>query len=181
MAQSLTERGAVETVGREYVENATCERDRKSIRDKYQAIAATVEQLYAEIPVPVVRQTEDPYTDYQDMAETVAKEQQLRVYVGHASHPVLSDEQNIKFRAVHDLYGHLRYDVDFTAAGEYQKWNNMKHEFPPKTHMLLFTEVVGQLGAIHYLPDSFEDPRFEQKAVELPRWCIGLMSAAAEA
>lgn len=161
-------RNTIESIGKEYVEDQTCKRNKRDIRHKYQAIARVVNELFDQIPVPVVFQQDDPYEDYQDMATTVAKEQQLRVYTGHASHPVMSDEENVKFRAVHDWHGHLKYDVNFSTEGEYNKWVNMCSDFPPETHRILFAEVVGQLGAIKYLPDSFNDPRYEQKAIEAP-------------
>jgi len=167
-----TKREAIEAIGKDYVENQTCHRRKRDIRSKYQTIAAVVTELFDQIPVPVVFQENDPYDDYQHMAETVGKEQQLRVYSGHADHPVMSDETNLKFRAVHDWFGHLKYDVDFTTVGEYHKWLNMCADFPQDTHGVLFAEVVGQLGAIKYLDDGFESHRYEQKAVEAPKWWI---------
>jgi hypothetical protein len=161
-------RAAIEAVGKEYIENQKCKADTADIQRKYEAVADTVNKLFDQIQVPVIFQEKDPYSDYEDMAKTVAEEQKLRVYSGHAGHPVMSDRENLKFRAVHDWHGHLRYDVNFTTEGEFMKWFNMRDTFPIWTHNVLFAEVVGQLGAIKYLPDSFNDPRYEQKAIELP-------------
>jgi len=167
-----TKREAIEAIGKDYVENQTCMRHKENIRKKYRTIARVVNALFDQIPVPVVFQEEDPYNDYDHMAKTVGKEQQLRVYSGHASHPVMLNETNLKFRAVHDWFGHLKYDVNFTTTGEYHKWLSMCSDFPTSTHGVLFAEVVGQLGAIKYLPDGFASDRYEQKAVEAPPWWI---------
>lgn len=170
MAQKAkTPKAVVQDIGREYVEMNTLPGEgSRHVATEYARLAQTVRGLYSEIPVPVVFQKADPYDDYQDMAETVGEEGVLRVYSQHADHPVMSEEDNLRFRAVHDWHGHLKHDVDFSPAGEFLKWYAMRDDFTDAGQRILFAEVVGQVGAVHYLPDGFSDERYVQRAAKAP-------------
>lgn len=162
-----------ERIGREYVEYRELpEEGTRSTQEVYNQIAGIVVDLFAEIPVPVQFQKDDPYRDYADMAETVAEEQKLRVYNQHTDHPYFSHMEQLAFRAVHDWHGHLEADVDFTPEGEYKKFQHMQQYLnTAKQERVMFAEVVGQVGAVHYLPDGFADPDYEQRAFQSPiRW-----------
>lgn len=181
-APELTPKAVAKRIGREYVESDSlpCE-DNRATERAYRSIAKTVTRLFDRIPVPVVYQSDDPYDSYADMARTVGREQMLRVYCEHAGHPFLSDSENLKFRAVHDWFGHLEADVHFKADGEFKKWQHMKQYFSgPNVHRVMFAEVVGQVGAAYYLRDGFGDDRFTQRAFIAPKWWIHWMRAAVD-
>ena len=172
MSLTTTPQSVVESIGNEYV-NA----DRLPYEDSHKArilygnIGAICRMLESKIPVPVEYQSNDPYSDYEDMAKTVAKEQKLRIYNQHTDHPFFTHEQQLAFRAVHDWYGHLSADVDFSPEGEYRKYLHMRKHFRPEENRVMFAEVVGQVGAVHYLDDGFESDRYEQRAFVAPeRW-----------
>lgn len=171
----------IERIGMEYVEA-----DRLPYEGSHKAevlygnIGALCEALADRIPVPVVYQADDPYSDYEDMARTVGQEQQLRVYNQHTEHPYFSHSEQLAFRAVHDWYGHLDADVDFTPEGEYKKFRHMAPLFRPEENRVLFAEVVGQVGAVHYLPDGFESDRYEQRAFLAPEEWLESTAKAAE-
>jgi hypothetical protein len=177
-----TPRKVAEVIGRKYVERDSLYREcHRQTERAYNRIADIVVCLYNQIPVPVVFQSDDPYTDYEDMAETVGAEQQLRVYNQHTDHPYFSHEEQCAFRAVHDWYGHLDADVDFTPEGEYRKWKHMCHHFTSNAQRrVMFAEVVGQVGAVHYLDDGFADDRYEQRVFQAPRYWIDMMTDAVE-
>jgi hypothetical protein len=173
-------KGVVNRIGHEYVERSHSTGGRSAIQTGYSALAETTQTLFSQIPVPVVFQEADPYDDYQDMAETVGREQQLRVYNQHTDHPILTHEETLQFRAVHDWFGHLEADVDFTPRGEFKKWEHMHNEYGLGLHetRALFAEVIGQVGVAHYLPNGFADDRFEQRAFLAPyRWIDAMQTA----
>ena len=134
----------------------------------YQEIAKINEKKYETIPVEVIWQKEDPYDSYEDMKKTVEKENKLRVFSGGSEPKFISQEQNVKGRAVHDWFGHLDADCDFSLAGEFEKYTHVKNDYPAWTRPLLFTEIVGQRAAASYYENGFFDNRFEQKATFAP-------------
>jgi len=167
-------------IGRQYVETEKHRFEGSEItKEIYREIAEITAELFEQIPVPVVFQPGDPYDSYTDMAETVGKEQQLRVYSKHNDHEYFTPEENMKFRAVHDWFGHLEADVNFSAEGEFKKWDHMNQYYSTADQQrVMFGEVVGQLGAIHYLKDSFADDRYEQRAIPAPLTWIRVMKKA---
>lgn len=150
------------------------EQNSSDIETTYQQIATINEAWFDLIPIEVVFQNDDPYDSYIDMKETVENEGKLRVFDGGSEPKFMTKQQNIKGRAVHDYFGHLDADCDFSMRGELQKWQHVKDHYPKETHSLLFTEIVGQRAAVSYY-DGFEDERFVQKAVRSPTWLIDLV------
>lgn len=179
ITQTPSPKAVAERIGREYVESDTLPYEgSKRAEILYGNIGSICQNLESRIPVPVVYQASDPYDDYQDMAETVAEEQQLRIYNQHTDHPYFTHDEQLAFRAVHDWYGHLSADVDFTPEGEYRKYMHMRKHFRPEENRVMFAEVVGQVGAVHYLPDGFEDSRYQQRAFVAPeRWMEAMNNA----
>lgn len=168
-------------IGREYVESDRLPYENgRDTEILYGDIGSLCRQLADRIPVTVVYQSEDPYDDYQDMAETVGSEQMLRVYDQHTDHPFLSEKEQLAFRAVHDWYGHLEADVDFSPAGEFKKWKHMNKYFRGAEKRVMLAEVVGQVGAVHYLKDGFADDRYQQRAFQAPKRWADWMERAIE-
>lgn len=154
---------------------------RDRLEKAFERMAYANRDLFEQIPVPVEFQEEDPYGDYWDMRNTVAREGILRVYSGHPDHPFWSDRENLISRAVHDWHGHLTVNCNFSPSGEYLKWEHSRDHYPRYCERVFFTEVVGQVGAVHYLPDGFEDPEYEQKVFAAPPEWIERMSRAVQA
>jgi hypothetical protein len=169
-------------IGRQYVESDRLRGENSSyISVAYENLGRIVAELFRQIPIPVLFQESDPYDDYQDMARTVEKEQKLRVYALHTSHPEFSHTEQLMFRAVHDWFGHLEADVDFTPEGEFKKWQHMNQYLENKRQeLVMFAEVVGQVGMVHYLQDGFESDRYEQRAFAAPDRWIHFMQRAVE-
>lgn len=169
-------------IGREYVKTDTLPFEGTNLcKMAYEKLARHVCDLFDQIPVTVQFQTQDPYESYEDMARTVGKERKLRIYSGQADvHPILSESETLKFRAVHDWFGHLKNDVDFSAEGEFKKWANMEKELDRDTRRVLFAEVVGQVGQAHYLRDGFDSEDYTQRAFLAPIHWIHWMETAVE-
>jgi hypothetical protein len=145
------------------------------IAQAYEQIATINGAWFELIPIEVVFQSDDPYDSYIDMKETVEREGKLRVFDGGSEPKYMSKQQNIKGRAVHDYFGHLDADCDFSMRGELSKWYHVKDRYPENCRSLLFTEIVGQRAAVSYYEGGFGDERFTQKAVRAPNWLIDLL------
>jgi len=139
--------------------------------DLYDMLGMRHRELYEEIPVEVFPTEDDPYDSYEDMRNRVFDEGVLYVFDG-GSHPEgMTHNENVMGRAVHDWFGHLKHDVDFSFEGEFMKWYHMREQYPLILHHLLFTEVVVQRAAVSWLPDGFSDPNYEQYEFEAPtKW-----------
>lgn len=106
---------------------------------------------------------DDPYSGYDDMREDYIKRHRLKVFTGGTSSPLLSDQLNIMFRAVHDAH-HLQVDADFTLQGEikaFQHVASLVHNVALKK--LFFSEIVLQ-AATFYATGEFP----EQRIVDSP-------------
>lgn len=181
MAISQTPHAVAEQIGEEYVESDTLPAENSAeVEQIYNQMADKIGQMFKQIPVPVRFQEADPYDNYADMAQTVGKEQMLRIYNQHTDHPYFSHAEQLAFRAVHDWHGHLAADVDFSPEGEYKKYLHLKDRFTPEENRVLFAEVVGQVGAVHYLPDGFASDRYEQRAFKAPGKWQGMMYGAVQ-
>jgi len=166
----------VAVVGEWYDSQPTVRDSNKGqVQSAYNHVADVNSELFDQIPIPVVFQDEDPYDSYEEMAQTVGNEQQLRIFSGGNNPTFLSEKENLVGRAVHDFHGHLTVDCDFSIKGEFQKWDHMRHEYDRDVHSLLFTEVVGQRIAASYYEDGFFDDSFEQKAVFAPQHIMTLV------
>ncbi len=127
------------------------------------------------LDVQVTKQ--DPYGSQgvnsvvREFRDDVVNRNQMKVLATSETggHPVFSDEENDKFRAVHDVYGHLGSGrgVDFDGEeAAYQKHSRM---FSPLARGAMATETRGQNSALR-LAGSFQD----QKVGMLPAHMQGL-------
>ena len=142
----------ITNIGAEYVNGGSVTHESNSVyRHVLRTMVERNTELFNEIPIPVKFQPEDPYSDFEDMKKTVAKEGILRIFSGGSPPKHMSVEENLQARAVHDYYGHLGYGCDFTPKGEFTKWYMSEQLYEPCVSTLLFAEVVGQVAAAHYV------------------------------
>lgn len=126
--------------------------DTDEVNSAYRKMIQVNEILFNQIDVPVIFQEDDPYEDYYDMRSCVEEEGKLRIYSkSNPEDSILSKDENLKSRAVHDYFGHLKYDVDFSPKGEFLKWYNSCNHYPPAVTQVLFSEVVCQTAVIHHI------------------------------
>lgn len=172
-AVPLTDRQIANRIGREYL---AIDADRDRAIRAFELVAAVndvlFERMQQQITVEFVE--DDPYPDYESMVEDIDLDAYLAVWTGgthpdyYHGDPDLSRQKNLVNRAVHDYFGHYLNRVDFSFWGEFQKWHAMRDCYPSICHPFLFAEVVGQTAMTYYLPDGFDDARFEQRAVRAP-------------
>jgi hypothetical protein len=75
----------------------------------------------------------DPYKTSKEMFADVSKKR-LKVLSTETTggHPVFTDEQNDRFRAVHDFFGHAATGRGFGQDGEEAAWVHHSQMFTPK-------------------------------------------------
>ena len=109
----------------------------------------------------------DPYSDPKQMAADVNKGQiktlSTKATGGHA---IFSDEENDRFRAVHDVFGHAATGRDFSRSGEEAAFLSHRQMFPKRALGALASETRGQNSYLNYGGGSFPDQ--SEKLIGLP-------------
>ncbi len=92
----------------------------------------------------------DPYTSHHDLARDLNQHGRLQVLrtATTGSHPLFSDNENDKFRAVHDFFGHAALRRGFDRHGEEAAWHHHATLFTPEARAALTTETRGQNAAL---------------------------------
>jgi GNAT superfamily N-acetyltransferase len=88
----------------------------------------------------------DPYADHKEMIDDVAKNRRMQVLGtgSTGSHPFFTNEENDRFRAVHDFFGHAATGRGFDRHGEEAAWRHHSSMFSPLARAALTTETRGQ-------------------------------------
>lgn len=110
----------------------------------------------------------DPYPTPQAMAADVAqgkiKTQATRVT---GPHHTFTNEENDRFRAVHDVFGHAATGRGFDRNGEEAAFLSHRQMFPKRAIAALASETRGQNSVLNYGHGNFSD---QTKMVGLPSW-----------
>ena len=136
----------------------------------YTALATEVEAQFEymtkTLGVKVEFVADDPYKTSREMFADVSKGV-LKVLstASTGSHPFLSDEQNDKFRAVHDFFGHAATGRGFGQDGEESAWVHHSQMFTETARGALTTETRGQNSWYNSRGKVFA----EQKVALLPK------------
>jgi hypothetical protein len=91
-----------------------------------------------------------PYNTSSEMMIDVSDNMHLYVFAGGEDHMLLAHPQgsmwniNVKFRAVHDLFGHAAEGFQFGARGEENAWLVHSQMFTPLAQKAMTTETRGQ-------------------------------------
>lgn len=137
-----------------------------------------------------------PYSDAQSMAKDLAENKHLFVWTGGSpQHGLMNDQQNFRFRAVHDTWGHVLPGGTFGHYGEEAAYAAHKQMYSPEAQKAMATETRGQNATVHFssalknpketiyrdtLAGDTGDMKFpEQKAIILPEKLRGRRSNVA--
>lgn len=99
---------------------------------------------FAAIP-PKVRFTADDVPP-ELMTDVYRELGMLLISTAHNSHPLLTEQQNAQFRAVHDWH-HVRAGAGFDMAGEIQAFKTAAQSAPMAIRWMLHSEIVLQAAA----------------------------------
>ena len=122
--------------------------DEKAI-PKYEALAKEVELQYSymtkKLGINVEFVDKDPYKNSKEMFADVSQGR-LKVLKTETTgkHAYFTDEQNNKFRAVHDYFGHAATGRGFAQDGEEAAWVHHSQMFSQDARAALTTETRGQ-------------------------------------
>jgi len=146
-------------IGRQYVTGGWNKQPSDNQKAAYRDMVRVNRDLFTDIPARVTWVSTDPYLDYTDMKQSVQQTDTLEIYSGGDTPLYLTKRENLEGRAVHDWYGHLSHDCDFSPEGEFTKWFRMVDFYPQCVTQLLFGEVVAQVAAIHHVGGFGYDQR----------------------
>ena len=115
--------------------------------------------------------------DAQAMMRDVMENNTLKVFKTKKdqAHPILTDDINDKFRAVHDFFGHAASGRSFQGDGEEAAWISHSMMFSPLARRAMTTETRGQNSWVN----KYSTPEKEfadQKAGLLPDAYVALPS-----
>ena len=104
-----------------------------------------------------------PYANSTEMANDVANNRHLYFFQGGEPHPLLGsiDPQtglslNDKFRAVHDLFGHVPGGNGFGPQGETAATNAHRQMFSPDATKAMITETLGQNSWVNFGDHNYD-------------------------
>lgn len=119
----------------------------------------------------------DPYKSHDDMVKDLSVSRRLKVLSTEATggHPFFSNEENDKFRAVHDAFGHAAIGRGFSRHGEEAAYHAHAQMYSPEALPALATETRGQNSSLNYgrlghapLGDAAVPSFDEQKVARFP-------------
>lgn len=154
------------------------------IRHSYDAMRHEVNRQYEHMTRPKEQggmglrhetTEEDPYPTAEHMANDV-RGGTIKTLATSATgpHAFFSDEENDRFRAVHDVFGHAATGRGFSRNGEEAAYLSHRQMFPKAAQAAMASETRGQNSYLNY-GATFIDPekRFPDqgtKLVGLPRF-----------
>lgn len=104
-------------------------------------LRAWIRAEFARIPYPVAFQDAD--LDLPAAVDRFAADGVLVISTANVSHPWLTDDENAKFRAVHDWH-HIAIGADSTLDGEISTFAHACATAPTLIHWMLRSEIVLQ-------------------------------------
>lgn len=114
----------------------------------------------------------DPYPSAAHMAQDV-KDRHIKTFATASTggHEFFTDEENDKFRAVHDVFGHAATGRGFTRNGEEAAYHAHAQMFPSEAKPAMAAETRGQNSHLNYAPKGgFPDQGPGSSLVTLPDW-----------
>jgi hypothetical protein len=148
--------------------------DDPEVQEAYVALINEVDAQYALLPIEIIPVGGEnyPYKSSPEMMDDVLHNRRMFVFDGGDDHAILTREQNFKFRAVHDYFGHTQHGFAFGPRGEENAWMEHSKMFSPVARKALTTETRGQNSWVNFGPNSHlpvtERPYAEQKVFVLP-------------
>ena len=136
-------------------------------KEAWAKLSADIDRDFAEITktVAVEKVTGQPYSSIDEMFADIDAGR-FKVTTDYSQHPLWSEDQNWKFRVVHDYYGHYKTgdkSVDFSLEGERSAFlSQAQRSSDLDARRALQTEVYGQASAF------YKNGAFGKQKVYLP-------------
>ena len=102
----------------------------------------------------------DPYKNVHEMVHDLRNNKRIKVLKTEATggHPFFTNDENDKFRAVHDAFGHAATGRGFDAHGEEAAFHAHSRMFSPHALPAMVSETRGQNAFLH-LNGEFGDQK----------------------
>lgn len=151
----------------------------KELEASYIAFKSEVEQQYKELSklITIIWTNKDPYKSSAEMFHDVSYWNRLLVYTEGEPNKFMYGEINIKFRAVHDYYGHFVNLYGFNFEGETLAFYAHAKMFSPLACKALISETIAQNCYFNFAPQNIGKKNSErefapQKTVLLPDYLL---------
>lgn len=80
----------------------------------------------------------------------VDRNKNLNVFASSLEHPILTNQQNWKFRGVHDLFGHTAEGYSIGPRGEYNAAVKHSQMYSPSARRAMLSETHGQNSVVNF-------------------------------
>jgi predicted GNAT family acetyltransferase len=155
------------------------------VRDAYNALIRDVKAQWdhaiRDLHIKMKPSEEDPYKSYNEVKEDVLNNRRLKIFTGGnplpPDHPLAAvDPQtgltyNTMLRGVHDLFGHVAGDNDFSEEGEAGATDAHRQMMSTPSVPALLNETEGQVSQFFHGKGKGNFP--EQKATIVPNEFLG--------
>lgn len=123
-------------------------------------VAQQYDHLTGRMGIKVHSVDYDPYKNVHEMVGDLRNNKRIKVLSTEATggHPFFSNEDNDKFRAVHDAFGHAATGRGFDAHGEEAAFAAHSQMFSPHARPAMTSETRGQNAFLH-LNGEFGDQK----------------------
>jgi hypothetical protein len=127
----------------------------------YKQLAKETDEQFKRLPISLSyhRAGEGNYRNSKQMLQDVYGNKHLYVFQGGDEHPYLKAvdpetglNENEKFRAVHDFFGHAVHGNEFGPKGEETAWAAHSQMYSPLARLAMSTETRGQNSTVNYTP-----------------------------
>ena len=127
----------------------------------YRQMAKETNEQFKRLPISLSyhRAGEGNYRNSKQMLQDVYGNKHLYVFQGGDEHPYLKAvdpetglNENEKFRAVHDFFGHAIHGNEFGPKGEETAWAAHSQMYSPLARLAMSTETRGQNSTVNYTP-----------------------------
>jgi hypothetical protein len=127
----------------------------------YRQMAKETDEQFKRLPISLSyhRAGEGNYRNSKQMLQDVYGNKHLYVFQGGDEHPYLKAvdpetglNENEKFRAVHDFFGHAIHGNEFGPKGEETAWAAHSQMYSPLARLAMSTETRGQNSTVNYTP-----------------------------
>jgi predicted GNAT family acetyltransferase len=151
-----------------------------AVKKAYDSLIADVKEQWnhaqKDLGIKFEGSEKDPYDSYEAVKKDVDENKRLKIFTGGnplpADHPLAAIDPktglsyNTMFRGVHDLYGHLAGNNDFSEAGEAGATNSHRQMMSKDSVPALLNETEGQVSQFFHGKDKGNFP--PQNATTVP-------------
>lgn len=122
-------------------------RDDRGVVQAYEALARECRELWNGTEISslrlVVVQEAEPYETAKAMFQDIMQGK-FRVSGVNCEHPLWTPFENVRFRTVHDYFGHYLGNAGFSWKGELKAYLAQARHHSELARRALFTEIIGQ-------------------------------------